>query len=326
MNIGFIGVGGVAQAHLGNLQKMKNVVIASVCDVDGERAQKAADTYGADCYEDYREMLNGEKLDAVYVCVIPGAHGNIELDLAKAGIPFFSEKPVGLDLNTCAKTIEAIEKTNCINAVGYHWRYRAGVQAARRFMEKHPISVVEGAWYGGFVGVPWWRQMSLSGGQIVEQSTHVFDLARYLAGEVHTVTAIGATGAMKDVSNYDIHDASIALLQFDSGAIGHITTGCLADNPNAGSQVEIAFKGLGWQARVANDVTLGDKKGLKTVPEVQSWQEQLGNGDKIFLNAIKNNSMDKVLSDYRSGAQTLAVTLAANQSIESGKAVKVRRF
>ena len=326
MNIGFIGVGGVAQAHLGNLQKMKGVVVAAVCDIDGQRAQKAADTYGADCYEDYREMLKGAPLDAVYVCVVPGAHGTIELDLAKAGISFYAEKPVGLDLNICAKTIEAIEKTNCINGVGYHWRYRSGVQAARRWMEKHPVSLVEGCWYGDFVGAPWWRRMELSGGQLVEQTTHIVDLARYLGGEIHTVSAVGSTGAMKETDNYDIHDTSVALLQFDSGAIGQITSGCIANNEHAGSQVEIVFKGRGWQARIAGDVTLGDKKGVKEVPEVQSWAEQLGNGDKIFLNAVKNNSMDKVLSDYRSGAQTLAVTLAANESMQSGKAVKVRRF
>lgn len=326
MNIGFIGVGGVAQAHMHNLQKIKGTTIGAVCDIDGGRAQKAADTYGAECYDDYRALLKGETLDAVYVCVTPGAHGNIELDLAKAGIPFYAEKPVGLDLNTCAKVLETIEKNSVINGVGYHWRYRAGVQAARRWMEKHPISVVEGWWYGGFVGAPWWRQMEQSGGQLVEQSTHIVDMARYLAGEIHTVYAAGATGAMTDTENYDIHDASIATLHFDSGAVGQVTSGCVADNENAGSLVEIAFKGRGWQARIANDVTLGDKKGVKTLPEVQSWQEQLSNGDKAFLNAVKNNSMDKVLSDYRSGAQTLAVTLAANESMESGKPIKVRRF
>ena len=326
MNIGFIGVGGVAQAHMHNLQKIKGATIGAVCDIDGERAQKAADTYGAECYSDYRAMLKTETLDAVYVCVTPSAHGSIELDLAKAGIPFYAEKPVGMDLNTSAKVIEAIEKSGVINCVGYHWRYRAGVQAVRRWMEKHPVSLVEGWWYGGFVGAPWWRRMEQSGGQLVEQTTHIVDMARYLAGEIHTVYAHGTTGAMSDVENYNIHDASICMLHFDSGAVGQITSGCIADNEHAGALSEIAFKGRGWQARIANDVTMGDKKGFKTLPEVQSWGEQLSNGDKTFLNAIKNNSMDKVLSDYRSGAQTLAVTLAANQSMESGKPIKVRRF
>jgi myo-inositol 2-dehydrogenase/D-chiro-inositol 1-dehydrogenase len=325
MNIGFIGVGGVAQPHLQNLQKMKGVNITAVCDLDLARAQKVADAYGAESYDDYHEMLRTEELDGCYVCVIPGAHGNIELDLATAGIPFYTEKPVHLNLATCRKVVDALEKKGTINCVGYHWRYMSSTQTVKKFVDKHRVSLVEGSWYGGMPGVPWWRQIELSGGQLVEQSTHIVDMARYLAGEIHTVYALGAQGAMADIENYDIDDVSVVTLQFDSGAIGQITSGCIAGE-HGGSKVEIAVKGRDWQAQVGGQAKVSDKKGARDVPEPQSWQEQLGNGDKAFINAIKNDSSAKILSDYISGAQTLAVTLAANQSMKSGKPVKVTRF
>lgn len=326
MNIGFIGVGGVAQPHLQNVSKMRGVQISAVCDIVPERVQKVAETYGATPYDNYREMMKNEALDACYVCVIPGAHGNIELDLAKAQIPFYAEKPVHLDLNTCQKVIDELEKNGTVNSVGYHWRYTSASQAAKKFVDKHQISLVEGWWYGGFVGAPWWRQMKLSGGQLVEQSTHIVDMARYLAGEVHTVFAAGTTGAMSEIENYDIHDASVTTLLFDSGAIGQITSGCIADN-NGGSKVDITIKGRDWQAWTnSSKARFKDAKGEKEAESDQSWQEQLGNGDKTFISSVKSGSNAKVLSPYASGAQTLAITLAANQSMKSGKPVKVRRF
>src|SRR5579872_1214737 len=199
MKIGFIGVGGVAQPHLQNLSAMEGVSIHSVCDILEERARTVAEKYRAKPYTDYHEILRSETLDACYVCVIPAAHANIEVDLANARLPFYAEKPVHLDLDACQRVIDALEKTGTINSVGYHWRYTSAAKAAKEFVSTRKVSLVEGWWYGGMPGAPWWRQMKLSGGQLVEQSTHIVDMARYLAGEVQTVYGVGTTGAMAEV-------------------------------------------------------------------------------------------------------------------------------
>ncbi len=329
LNIGFVGVGGVAQPHLQNLHAMDGVTIAAVCDINAERVQAAADKFGAKPYSDYRTMLAEQKLDGCYVCVIPGAHAEIELDIAKNGLPFYAEKPVHMNLDTCQQVIDEIEKRNLINGVGYHWRYTKASRTAREFCTKHKISLVEGWWYGGMPGAPWWRQMKLSGGQLVEQTTHIVDMARYLAGEVKTVRALGSTGAMTDVENYDIHDTSIVLLEFDSGAIGQITSGCIAEK-HGGSKVEITVKGRNWSAWTnAGDAILRGpdiEAGEEKIASNQSWAEQLGNGDTAFIDAIRSGDGSGILSPYISGAQTLAITLAANEAMQTGEAVKVRRF
>ena len=326
MQIGFIGVGGVAQPHLQNLAAMEDVKIKAVCDIAQDRVQAAAQKFGATPYSDYREMLKAEKLDACYVCVIPGAHAEIELDLARAGMPFYVEKPVHMDLDVCAQVIDEIQKRGTVNGVGYHWRYTESSRAAREFTSKHQVSLVEGWWYGGFVGAPWWRQMKLSGGQLVEQTTHIVDMARYLAGEVHTVYGAGTTGAMADVENYDIHDASILTLHFDSGAVGQITSGCISGQ-HGGSKVEIAVRGKNWSAWATSDrANLRDEGGEQKLESGQSWQEQLGNGDRAFVQAVRTGDSSDILSPYISGAQTAAITLAGNESMRTGQPVKVRRF
>ena len=327
LKIGFIGVGGVAQPHLNTLNAMDSVTIAAVCDTFADRAKEVGEKFGAAVYTDYKTLLAEQKLDGIYVCIIPGVHGTTELDIAKAGVPFYIEKPVHLELDACQAVLDQLEKTPVLNSVGYHWRYGAGSQAVKKWLAGRQISLVQGYWDGGFVGAPWWRQMDLSGGQLVEQATHIVDLARFFAGEVKSVYSGATTGAMTDIENYDITDASITNLNFESGAVGFISTSCL-DSAEGGNKVDILVKGRGFNAWTDSDngrwASKTDGKGEEKGG--QPWADQLGNGDRAFVAAIRSGDQSQIVSDYRSGTQTLAVTLAANESMKSGEVVTVRRF
>lgn len=327
LKIGFIGVGGVAQPHLNNLSGMDGVRVSAVCDAFADRASEVGQKFGASVYTDYREMIEKEQLDGCYVCLIPGVHGTIELELAQKRVPFYIEKPVHLELDACQRVLDQLAREPVINSVGYHWRYGAGSQAVKKFLEGRQISLVQGFWDGGFVGAPWWRQLDLSGGQLVEQATHIVDLARYFAGEVKSVYSSASTGAMSDVENYDITDASISTLNFDSGAVGFVSTTCVATAPGA-SKVDLTVKGRDFMAWSNSDEGRFSTKGgdVQTENGGQAWDEQLGNGDRAFVAALRSGNQSEILSDYRSGTQTLAVTLAANQSMKSGELVEVRRF
>ena len=327
LKIGFIGVGGVAQPHLNNLTAMENVQISAVCDTFADRAREVGEKFGAQVYTDYQQMLESEQLDGVYVCLIPGVHGETELDLAKKRIPFYIEKPVHLELDACQKVLDELERNPTINSVGYHWRYGHGSQAVKKFLEGRQVSVVQGYWDGGFVGAPWWRQMKLSGGQLVEQATHIVDLARYMGGEVHTVYSQATTGAMTEIENYDITDASITTLSFDSGAVGFISTACIGEI-EGDNKVDLVVKGRGFNAYTNSDEGRWNSKdgGKGEEKGGQPWSDQLGNGDRAFVDAIRSGNQSGIIADYRSGTQTLALTLAANESMQSGQPVKVRRF
>ena len=85
VKIGFVGCGGIANFHFGHYDnnKIPNAQIVAVCDLLDDRAQKAAERFNAKPYKCWKEMLDKEKLDALYVCVEPCAHmrkdGGMEL-------------------------------------------------------------------------------------------------------------------------------------------------------------------------------------------------------------------------------------------------------
>ena len=91
--IGFIGAGGIASRHIGNLLGFDDIRIVAASDPVRDRAEAAAARADAKAYTDYRAMLDHEELDAVYVCTPPFAHGAPELACIARKLPFFVEKP-----------------------------------------------------------------------------------------------------------------------------------------------------------------------------------------------------------------------------------------
>ena len=85
VRVGFIGVGGVAQVHLRALEAIDGARIVAVSDASAEAAQATARRYeGCRAFDDHRTMLDEGELEAVYVCLPPGAHTGQEIDVANS--------------------------------------------------------------------------------------------------------------------------------------------------------------------------------------------------------------------------------------------------
>ena len=124
---------------------------------------------------------------------------------------------------------EKIKQAGILTSVGYQWRYSQSVAAAKAKLQDAPIGMMLGYWVGGMPGVWWWRRMDTSGGQAVEQTTHIFDLARYFGGEVKEVYAAHAQRFLhQEVEEFTVDDVGTVTLKFVSGAIANISSGCIA--------------------------------------------------------------------------------------------------
>ncbi|MBT9151274.1 MAG: scyllo-inositol 2-dehydrogenase (NAD(+)) [candidate division WS2 bacterium] len=319
VKIGFIGTGGIANYHLEHLMKIKEAEIVALCDVVEERAKEAAEKYKGKFYTDHRKMLKREKLNALYICVPPFAHQGQELLAAEKGIPFFVEKPIGLSLDYAKKVEERIAKNNLVTSVGYQDRYQDIIERIKNLLTGKKTGLFLGYWMGGMPTVSWWRKKEESGGQAVEQTTHIFDLARYLFGEVEKVVAYGRTGLMDDINNYNVEDASSATLYFKNGVVGTIFSACF----------------LSYGGRCGMDIYLKDlaieykeQTSIKITEPNKSTEINVGNDfglleDQVFVEAVMKKDGTKIRSSYSDAIKTLAVTLAVNESIASGKPVEV---
>ena len=122
IQVGFIGTGGIARWHISHLKEIPECRIAALCDVDAARVKTVADPLGAAVYTDSAKLIAEAKLDALYVCVPPFAHGDIEIRAAQRGLHMFIEKPVNLCVDSGRKALDAIKKAGVMTQSGYSLR------------------------------------------------------------------------------------------------------------------------------------------------------------------------------------------------------------
>lgn len=314
IRVGFVGAGGIAGLHASKLSTIPEVEIASVADIVYDKARSFSEKYGGKPYNDWREMYKNEKLDAVWICIPPYAHTDEVEEAAEKGIHVFIEKPIALTLEKAEDMRRAVEKSGVISWVGYHFRQAYSIRRCKSILsESGPVGIVLGRWWGGIVGDPkhWWWKRELSGGQIVEQATHIFDLARFLVGDVSRVYAELTKSMLTDIPDLTIEDAAATVLRFKNGAIGVITNTCGA-NPQA-HKVEMDIV-----ARRAHIEIRGTKKAtiyrIDGVEDITSLNDPYLDEDLKFIKAIKGEGESEV--PISEGVKTLKLTLAALEAYE----------
>ena len=320
VKLGFIGTGGIANYHLKNLVQMDDVNVVSFYDVNLQRAQKAAGEHaGAKAYASIDDMLDAGGLDGVYVCVPPLAHGDTEFKLIERSLPFLVEKPLGIDRGIPGEIARKAAGSKLLTAVGYHWRYDQSTALAKEALAGSQPGMALGYWMGGMPMVPWWRVRSGSGGQFVEQTTHIVDLLRYLCGEVREVYAAYGLQVMdKQVPGTDVADVGTVTLKLANGMVATISNTCLLP---VGHHVGLdIYTDLG-----VLELRSGGLREL--TPEGERLRKNKTNPyfveDEAFIHALRTGDSSRILSDYADALRTHEVTIAANESAISGKPVSL---
>ena len=318
MKIAFIGVGGIAGNYRRSLKQLQRP-IAAVCDINAERAATVAHEENASAYTNHGEMLRNEHPDVVFTCIPPGAHTTQVADAAKSGAALFVAKPVAQDLETAQRTCDAIDTACVINQVGYMARYSDITEKAKELVGDTKLAMGFGRFLARMGSShPWWGKYEVSRGQMVEQTTHVFDLVRYFLGDVSHVHAYGIKNVSEGIADFE--ECTVCNLQFESGAVGNITSTCVA---RAHDNFATELVGDALYLKLTHDLglrgQLGDEATDYTGTEA-GYFRQIAR----FIDAVEANEQGFVRSSYADAVKTLAVTLAANRSLETGEVEQVR--
>ena len=315
--IGFIGAGFIGGRHVGNLAGFDDVRIVAVADLQFDRAREAAARCGARAYADYRQLLDREDLDAVYLCVPPFAHGALEAAVVERDLPFFVEKPLAVDLETAETIARAVEARGLITATGYHWRYLDTVERAQELLSKNPARLALGYWLDFTPPPEWWTREARSGGQLVEQTTHIFDLARLLVGEVTRVYAAGARTERPAFPQADIADVSVATLRFASGALGTIASTCLLHWPH---RIGLHLFGEGLAIELSEFELIVDVGQGRPVQAAQG--DPFVREDRDFVDAVQGKP-NRIRAPYAEALRTHRLVMAAARSAREGRFLRI---
>ncbi len=121
----FIGAGGLSTTyHYPSLSEMDDVKITAVCDLIAEKAQRNAETFHIPAvYTDYREMLEREEFDAVYIVMPPQDSFDLLHDCLSRGLHTFSEKPPTITTFQTKVLADLAEKNGCVTQIGFQRKH-----------------------------------------------------------------------------------------------------------------------------------------------------------------------------------------------------------
>ena len=339
IQLGFIGCGGMASAHMKAIAPREDIEIVAFCDIDPAKVESRIAEWKQQrpeanprAFSDPVTMLSTTNPDAVYILLPPFAHGPAEQACLTHNKPFFVEKPLSLDLGFSREVAAEVEKKGLITSAGYVLRYQPTADKARQLLQSDPAILICGGYVIGSPNpkpgdtsiVSWWVQKDKSGGQIVEQSTHVFDFIRYLCGEAVEVFAHATRGFNQGIYRYTIDDASSVSVAFASGAVASLVSCCAANGGGGGLWLNIYAHGTSLLFTGAAQTLKILRKDMEP-EEMSGVSNMFAVEDNAFLDAIRTGDPAGIRSNYADATRTLELTLAANKSIETGKPIAISR-
>lgn len=204
-----------------------DIRLTSVCDTSGYVLDVLSKYTGVKTYSDYKKMLSEEPLDCVFVATPSRYHAEVVAAALERNLHVFCEKPFALDPSIGYRLADLAEHKGLVNQVGYHYRFIAAFNEAKRVLDQKLIGEVHhirAEAYGPVVlrpkGSTWRSQKSEGGGCLFDYSCHAIDLINYLVGRPITVSGT----VINKVFSSDVDDEIYSTFEFGSGFYGQLAT------------------------------------------------------------------------------------------------------
>ncbi|MFJ2003742.1 Gfo/Idh/MocA family protein [Streptomyces chartreusis] len=257
------------------------------------RAEEAAAQFGfASTTRDWRDVAADPSVRAVSITAPNFLHREIGVAMAEAGKHIWIEKPVGLTAEDARAVADAATRAGVHSAVGFNYRNAPAVETARELIAAGEIGTVTHVRVRLFSdyaahpqGALTWRYERERGGSGVlgDLASHGADLARFLLGDIASLTAdtaifvperarptgatAGHTLATGELGPVENEDYVNCLLRFASGARG-VLEACrvsVGEQNNYGFEVHGTKGAVFWDFRRMGE--LGISRGT-------SYQDQ----------------------------------------------------
>ena len=222
-----IGAGRISEKHFQAIQanSYMGVKLTAVADIDPKKLNRF-DVLGYKTFTDYECPRFCAGADLAVILTESGNHFQHAKIMLERGIDVLIEKPVTLRLDHAYELSKIADANNRNIFVVKQNRYNTPIQVANRFVSEGYLGNPQ----IGTIRVRWCRQQNyydqadwrgtwhMDGGVISNQASHHIDLLRWFLGPVKSVNAISRRFGV----NIETEDTIIALIEFQSGAVGTI--------------------------------------------------------------------------------------------------------
>ena len=288
-------------------------------------------------FTDYRALIASADVDAVVIVTPNASHHAIALEAVKAGKHVFCEKPLALRTEQCEELLNAAEKAGIVHCTNFCERSRTAVGEMKRYIDQGFIGRLYhmNIWWGMSLqydvrpDVPSWRFRADTGGGTVYELIHVFDMVRFLAGDVKRIFSFCNIAEpyrpFSDVNlglNVTAPDSSAFLLQLQSNAYAVIHTSFVTRGVEPSGETSARVEVSGAVGRIAtnnHDGLTGISQGQGVLRALQ--EEPYPRPYEEFVGAILGTRT--VSSSFYDGWKAAEIVDAAILSAETSAWVDV---
>jgi len=315
--VAIVGAGGWGRQHARIFSARPDVELVGLWSRDPARAQARADEFRTRGFSDLAEMLTAAKPDLVSICLPNTAHFAPTLQVIRAGISLFVEKPLVFNLQEADTLLAEAAQRDLFFGINFNHRYAKPLRLARQAMNEGRV---------GEVAFAWWRFGGNGGtcpphANLIETQCHGFDQLEDLCGPIAAIQA-------------EMTDATTTLaiaLRFASGAVGAMIGSYDSSYAYPKThQLEVN----GRKGRILIEDTVGRYTFHPHDSEIgETWQAGYFNDFDREFHRTFDLHVDAMLEAFKKGGQppiharagrrALQLAHAAIESCETGRRVSV---
>src|SRR3954454_8434849 len=206
IGIGMLGYAFMGKAHSNAYKTLAYMTwppplrpeLVAIAGRSQDAVAEAARRYGfAEPLTDWRALVADERIQLFDNCGPNNLHAEPTIAAAEAGKHVICEKPLGRDAGESFETWQRVAATGVKHMCAFNYRFVPAVRLARQVIESGEIGDIthfRGAYLQdwGAAEIDAWRfdKAAAGSGALGDLGAHVVDLARYLVGEIATVSAL----------------------------------------------------------------------------------------------------------------------------------------
>ena len=335
------------------------------CGRDVEDLQEFADRWGwAEIETDWCAVVERDDIDIVDISLPQHLHAEVAIAAAQAGKHLFCEKPLGLTIEEGEQMLAAAESASVVHYVNHNYRRAPAVVLARQLIDEGKIGDIyhwRGAYQQSWLIDPnfplnWkLKKETAKAGPQWDLSSHSVDLAKYLVGDISSVSCLAKNfikerpldGDPSQSGEVTVEDAALMMVEFENGAVGSFESTRFATGRRNHHTFEIygSRGALAWDLEDMNRLqflSLQDEdhaRGFRDILATERMHEYAKNWwppghiigyEHTFVHAVADfleavATGGSVSPNFADGIDVLRVLEAGLESAESGRRVDVAR-
>lgn len=299
IRFGLVGCGRIGERHAKHISNLGKLV--AVCDINREKAERLAGTYGVPAFGSVEEMLKSNiGFDAISICTPNGLHAEHTIASLRAGCHVLCEKPMALSVHDCGEMIKEAERANRRLFIVKQNRFNPPVEAVKNAIDEGRLGKIFSVQLSCFWNrnneyyKDWKGTRKLDGGTLFTQFSHFIDLLYWMIGDVKTASGFIANYNHRGIIEFE--DTGVVAVEFYNGVTGTINYSVNSYGKNMeGSLTIFGEKGtvkIGGQYLNELDYQQVGGFEIKDLPpgnppnNYGQYQGSMSNHDKVYQNVV----------------------------------------